>query len=139
MDCKKIIEEEIKMENNVAFSKYKLLAIDIYEWCKKHALWGDNIIYFDGKAWSNSETWGGIEGKKIADDLYEHENKDPRDYLEYCNPKTLSMTFEGGLNHVLNGYTRGWVKLEEQFGKLFEKYGLYYEMGYAWSLSTYED
>ena len=51
----------------------------------------------------------------------------------------MSMSFEGGLNHVLNGYTRGWVKLEEQFGKLFEKYGLYYEMGYTWSLSAYED
>lgn len=31
-------------------TKYKLLAIDIYEWCKKHDLWGDNTIYFDGKA-----------------------------------------------------------------------------------------
>lgn len=126
------------MENNTVFSKYKLLAIDIYEWCKKHDLWGDNIIYFDGKAWSNSESWAGKRGKKIADDLYEYEEKDPCDYFEYGNPDTLSMSFEGGLNHVLNGYTRGWVKLEEQFGKLFEKYGLYYEMGYAWSLSAYE-
>ena len=64
------------MENNVAFSKYKLLAIDIYEWCKKHGLWGDNIIYFDGKAWSSSETWGRVKGKKIAEDLYEYA-KDP--------------------------------------------------------------
>ena len=126
------------MENNVAFSKYKLLAIDIYEWCQKHDLWGDNIIYFDGKAWSNRETWGGVKGKKIAEDLYEYDDRNPEDYFEYANPETLSMSFEGGLNHVLNGYTRGWVKLEEQFGKLFEKYGLYYEMGYAWSLSAYE-
>jgi hypothetical protein len=126
------------MENNTVFSKYKLLAIDIYEWCKKHSLWGDNTIYFDGKAWSNRETWSGKKGKKIAEDLYEYEDKDPCDYFEYGNPDTLSMSFEGSLNHVLNGYTRGWVKLEEQFGKLFEKYGLYYEMGYAWSLSAYE-
>lgn len=126
------------MENNVAFSKYKLLSIDIYEWCKKHDLWDDNTIYFDGKAWANSETWGGVKGKKITEDLYEYENKAPRDYLEYCNPKTLSMTVEGDLYYILNGYTRGWDKLEEQFSKLFEKYGLYYEMGYAWSLSCYE-
>ena len=119
-------------------TKYKLLAIDIYEWCVKHDLWGDNIIYFDGKAWSNNETWGGVKGKKITDGLYEYEDKNPKDYFEYANPETLSMSFEGGLNHVLNGYTRGWVKLEEQFGKLFEKHGLYYEMGYAWSLSAYE-
>jgi hypothetical protein len=126
------------MENNTVFSKYKLLSIDIYEWCKKHNLWGDNIIYFDGKAWSSSEVWGTEEGKKIAEDLYEYDDMNPKDYFEYANPETLSMSFEGGLNHVLNGYTRGWVKLEEQFGKLFEKYGLYYEMGYAWSLSAYE-
>lgn len=119
-------------------TKYKLLSIDIYEWCKKHDVWGDNIIYFDGKAWSNSEEWGGVKGKKIADDLYEYKDKNPRDYFEYANPKTLSMTVEGGLYYILNGYTRGWDKLEEQFSKLFEKYGLYYEMGYAWSLSCYE-
>lgn len=74
----------------------------------------------------------------FAEDLYEYEDKDPCDYFEYANPDTLSMSFEGSLNHVLNGYTRGWVKLEEQFGKLFEKYGLYYEMGHAWNLSAYE-
>lgn len=126
------------MENNLAFSKYKLLAIDIYEFCKKHGLWGDNTIYFDGKAWSNSETWTGVKGKKITEDLYEYDDKNPSNYFEYANPKTLSMSFEGGLNHILNGYMPRCIKLEEQFSKLFEKYGLYYEMGYAWSLSSYE-
>ena len=126
------------MENNTGFSKYKLLAIDIYEWCVKHDLWGDNIIYFDGKAWSSNAMWSGVKGKKIDDGLYEYEDKNPCDYMEYANSKTLSMSFEGGLNHVLNAYVRGWIKLEEQFSKLFEKYGLYYEMGYAWSLSAYE-
>ena len=126
------------MENNTAFSKYKLLAIDVYEFCKKHDLWGDNTIYFDGKAWSSSNEWAGIKGKKISDDLYEYENKNPCDYFEYGNPETLSMSFEGSLNYVLNGYVRGWTKLEEEFGKLFNKHGLYYEMGYSWSLSAYK-
>lgn len=126
------------MENNVAFSKYKLLAIDIYEWCVKHELWGDNIIYFDGIAWSNSKTWRGEEGKKIAENLYEYEDRNPSDYFEYANPETLSMSFEGDLNHILNGYIRGWVRLEDQFRKLFEKYGLYYELGHSWNLSAYE-
>ena len=116
----------------------ELLAKDIYEWCQENDLWGDNIIYFNGKAWSSSSTWNGAKGKKIAEDLYEYEDKNPLDYLEYCNPGTLSMSFEGSLNYVLNGYSYGWVKLEEKFSKLFEKYGLYYEMGYSWSLSTYE-
>ena len=126
------------MDNNVAFSKYKQLAIDIYKWCKKHDLWGDNIIYFDGVAWSNGETWSGEKGKRIDEDLYEYENRNPSDYFEYANPETLSMSFEGSLNYVLNGYTRDSGKLETEFMKLFEKYGLYYELGHAWNLSAYE-
>lgn len=118
--------------------KHEALARDIYAWCKKNDLWGDNIIYFNGKAWSSSAEWSGVKGKKIDEDLYEYENKNPRDYFEYGNPDTLSMSFEGPLNHVLNGYVRGWVKLEYQFSKLFNKYGYYYELGYAWSLSAYE-
>lgn len=118
--------------------KMERLAKDIYKWCVKKDLWGDNIIYFNGKAWSSSSEWSGVQGKQIDENLYEYEGKNPKDYFEYGNPDTLSMSFEGPLNHVLNGYVRGWTKLEAQFAKLFAKYGLYYEMGYAWSLSAYE-
>lgn len=119
-------------------NKMELLASDIYKWCIKKELWSDCCLYFNGKAWSSSHEWNGVQGKKIAESLYEYEGKNPKDYFEYANPDTLSMSFEGPLNHVLNGYVRGWTKLEAQFSKLFEKYGLYYEMGYAWSLSAYE-
>lgn len=119
-------------------TKMEMLAKDIYDWCMKNDLWGDNIIYFEGKAWSSSSTWSGVKGKKIAEDLYEYENKNPRGYLEYCNQDTLSMSFEGYLNHILNGYSYGWVKLEAEFSNMFEKYGYYYEMGYSWSLSAYK-
>lgn len=119
--------------------KAAALAKDIYNWCQKKGLWGDNIIYFNGKAWSSSKEWSGIQGKPIGDDLYEYEDKNPRDYFEYVNdPNILSMSFEGPLNHVLNAYVRGWVNLESEFMKLFEKYGLYYEMGNTWNLSAYE-
>lgn len=119
-------------------SKNESLANDIYKWCKKKRLWGDNCIYFDGKAWASWPEWHGENGNKINEDLYEYENKNPKDYFEYANPDTLSMSFEGPLNHVLNGYVHGWVKMENEFSKLFNKYGYYYELGYAWSLSAYE-
>ena len=64
------------------------------------------------------------KGKPIGENLYEYENKNPRDYFEYANPDTLSMSFEGNLFHVLNGYVSGWIKLEQQFAKLFEKHGI---------------
>ena len=120
------------MKNNEA------LANDIYTWCKEHHLWGDNCIYFNGKALASWGTWHDVAGKKIHDDLYEYENKNPLDYFEYANPKTLSMSFEGPLYRVLNGYVSGWVKRESEFLKLFEKYGYYYEMGHAWNLSAYK-
>lgn len=118
--------------------KMEHLAKDIYKWCVKKDLWGDNCIYFNGKAWASWSEWYGAQGKQIAENLYEYEDKNPKDYFEYGNPDTLSMSFEGPLYHALNGYVNGWTKLESQFAKLFEKYGLYYEMGYAWSLSAYE-
>lgn len=121
------------MENNM-----EALARDIYNWCIKKGLWGDNILYFNGKAWSSSSEWSGVMGKQIAEKLYEYEGKNPKDYFEYANPDTLSMSFEGALHDVLNAYVPGWTKLEQQFSKLFKKYGLYYEMGYAWSLSAYK-
>lgn len=114
------------------------LAMDIYNWCMKKGLWGDNIIYFDGKALSSSPEWSGVMGKQIAEKLYEYEGKNPRDYFEFANPDTLSMSFEGPLYHMLNAYIPGWVKLEAQFSKLFNKYGLDYEMGHYWNLSAYE-
>ena len=114
------------------------LAREIYDWCQAKGLWGDNIIYFEGKAWGNMPTWNGEKGKQIDEGLYEYENKNPRDYIEYSNPDTITMSFEGSLNHVLNGYVPGWTKLETEFSKLFEKYDLYYEMGYHWSLAAYK-
>lgn len=119
-------------------NKNESLARDIYNWCKKHHLWGDNTIYFNGKAWSSSMEWGGDSGKPIDEDLYEYENRNPKDYFEYANPATLSMSFEGPLYSVLNGYTRGWTKLAAELESLFEKHGYYFEYGHAWNLSAYE-
>ena len=117
-------------------SKYEALAKDIYNWCIEHGLWDDNTIYFDGKAWSNLPTWGGEKGVKIGEDLYEYANRNPKHYFEYANPDTLSMSFEGSLNHVLNEYVDNCLPLIEEFRELFHKYGLYWEFGNSWNLSA---
>ena len=119
-------------------NKHESLARDIYNWCKKNHLWGDNTIYFNGKAWSSSKEWGCDQGKQIDEDLYEYENRNSLDHFEYANPATLSMSFEGPLYMVLNAYIGGWVKLEAGFTQLFEKYGYYFELGHTWNLSAYE-
>ena len=119
-------------------SKNKELAIEIYNWCKKNELWGDNCMYFDGVAWASWKTWYGVQGKEIDDNLYEYENKNPVNCFEYANPDTFSMSFEGALNHVLNAYVPGWIKLEEELNQIFYKYDYYFEMGHSWNLSAYE-
>ena len=115
----------------------KQLAMDIVRWCKKNSCWLDVIIYFDGKALSSSAEWGTDKGKPIGKDLYEYENKDPRDYFEYVRePNILSMSFEGDLYYIINGYMGG--TLMDDFMSLFEQYDLYFELGNAWNLTAYK-
>lgn len=120
------------MEKNM-----EALARDIYNWCIKKDLWGDNILYFDNKAWSSSPEWSGVKGKQIGDRLYEYEDKNPRNYFP-GGDCAFAMSFEGALNHVLNGYVRGWTKLEQQFYNLFKKYGLMFEMYNSWNGNAYQ-
>ncbi|MBO5969936.1 MAG: hypothetical protein J6S14_15720 [Clostridia bacterium] len=130
------------MKNNPIFqTELGKLALEIYEWCKSHHLWGDNTIYFDGHAISNCRRWGDTPADAVLSEegrLYYYKDKNPRDYFEYVNPNGLSMSFEGELYDVLNAYTPGWTKYEDQFRKIFERHGWYYEMGHAWNLSTYK-
>lgn len=119
-------------------NKNEALMRDIYKFCKKNDLWFDCCVYCNGKAYSPSPEREGEHGKKIDDELYEYENKDPLKYCKYANPNTITMTFEGPMYCMLNGDMRGWIKLEDKFIRLFNKYGLYYEMGYTWSLSAYK-
>lgn len=113
------------------------LATEIFEWLVEHEMWVDVCIYFNGKRWSthNKET------NEFCYNEYKYyeDEADPKDYFEYvAEPNILSMSFESSLYDVLNANVPGWVKLEDEFRKIFEKYGVYYEMGHAWNLTCYE-
>lgn len=115
----------------------KELATEIFNWLNDNEMWVDTQIYFDGKCWSTSN-------KEHTEFCY-NERKyfeyeaEPKHYFEYVRePNILSMSFEGDLYDVLNGYAYGWTRLEAEFRKIFEKYGLYFELGNAWNLSCYE-
>lgn len=100
--------------------------------------YGDTCVYFNGK-----RVYIGT-GKLVCEENendyhYENvpieveENCHPYDYFEYYNDNhILSMSFEGNLYDCLN-YGSGSNALE----KLFEDYGLYYELGNAWNLTVY--
>lgn len=122
--------------NPLSEKKREELATEIFEWLVKNELWVDVCIYFNGKRWSthNRET----------DEYYYNQHKyyedeaDPKKYFDYVREpeNILSMSFEGPLYYVLNGYEGG--HLEEEFMKIFEKYGLYWELGNAWNLTACE-
>lgn len=114
------------------------LANDIYEWCEHHGIWEDCTIYFNGKALSDSERWNGEYGEKIGNNLYLYENKNPRDYMKYANQETLSMAFDGLLYDVVNDFGQMFPRMYDEFEKLFDKHGYYYELGSNWYLNASE-
>ena len=115
------------------------LRLKIVALLTEYDILGDCTIYANGKRW--------IYGYKVSDDAYElvltekvEDNIDVKEYLEYCNSDTISITFDGsGLYGILNYDIddRGFEFIE-RFNALLEEYGLYYEQGFAWSLSLYE-
>jgi len=118
-------------------ARVEALAKDVYEWLKDHGMWVDICMYFNGKRWSTESKENGksvfrYNGEPFVDEA------DPRDYFEYvANPHILSMSFEGELYEVLNACRPGWVKLENEFQKIFQKHGCYFELGHAWNLTCY--
>lgn len=120
-----------KMTNE---QRNEMLAREIREWLLKNRMWQDVTIYFNGKAYSTDD--GGHHYTNDPEHLIELDNVNPLDYFKYVNPETVSMSFEGMLYDVLNSYDDD--PLEMEFSKLFEKYGLYYELGNAWNLTCGE-
>lgn len=103
------------------------LANDIKKFIMSNKLNQDVRIYFNNKCYDFCD--GGEP--KVIEDIK------ATSYFEYGNDETVSMSFEGRLNHILNyGESRS---IESKFNKIFEKHKCYFEFGYAWSLSVYFD
>lgn len=110
------------------------LASEIHKWLRSHDMWIDTYIYYDGKCMCT-------EGKLNGETVFRYNEapfirEDSYPTFEYvADPHILSMSFEGPLYEVLN---YGPWNLAEEFQKIFEKYGLYYELGNAWNLTCYK-
>ena len=120
------------MTKKLTAKKIEKLAIEIRDLLMEHEMWIDTRIYFNGKAFSTDDGKGGYFYNDPTN-LIVLENEDPHWYTEYAGD-ILTMTFEGPLYEVLN-YGSG--KFEEEFRKLFTKYGLWFEKGNAWNLTAY--
>lgn len=113
--------------------KIEELVKDIEKFLEKHELLGDVCIYFNNKR----RLWR-WDYKTMEYTVKEEDDIDPHNYFEdAAYEHILSMSFEGELYSVLNGYTDG--TLEDKFLDLLGTYGLYYEQGNAWNLTCYPD
>lgn len=112
------------------------LANEIIAFLEAYGIAESVSIYYNGNVirsktehvwdWDNSEYNATYTWVKTND-------VDPHDYFEYAAyDHILSMSFEGGLYDLLN-YSGG--KKMDKFMEIFEKYGLYYELGNAWNLT----
>ena len=112
------------------------MAVEIREFLLNAGIWQDTEIYFNGKRFASHDP---VDDKYYYNDrehLIVEENQDPRTYFEYvANEHILSMAFEGPVYKMVNGYTDTEILL--RFNKIFEKYGVYYELGNAWNLTCY--
>lgn len=100
------------------------LVEEIIDYLKKYEFNEDVNIYANGKKFSFD-----MNGEVVIKD-----NENPRDYFEYvATEHIVSMSFEGALYDLLNGY----LGSTSDFDAIFEKRGLYYELGDSWNLSVY--
>ena len=107
------------------------LANEIKAFLETHEIADSVSIYYNGNV---------VRSKTEYDSEYnatytwvKTDDVDPHDYFEYAAyDHILSMSFEGVLYELLN-YSGG--SIIDKFNKIFEKYGLYYELGNAWNLT----
>ena len=120
-------------------SSYKGLVDELIDYLNSGHMSDDVSIYEGGKVYTTWTTNPG-EYKPYRDGWYvsKANNIDPRDYVKYDNPDTISVHFEGRLYTELN-YPEHGYDVADELQDMFKKHGLYYELGYAWSLSGYED
>lgn len=107
------------------------LANEIIAFLEAYHIASDVSIYYNGNVVRSRTEY---DSEYNVTYTWEKTNDvDPHDYFEYAAyDHILSMSFEGGLYDLLN-YSGG--RKMDKFMKIFEKYGLYYELGNAWNLT----
>lgn len=130
-------DEKKELTNHPGFSteKVEALANDIQKFLLNWDAWMDVCIYYNGKRMDT-----GRDGVyRYNGEPFIRVNEDPRDYFEYvANPHILSMSFEGMVYELLNGYRGGYSdKFCDEFVGLLAKYGVYFEQGNTWNLTCY--
>lgn len=122
---------------NITPENMKSTALQIIDFLSKNNLWKNVCIYVANEAWYSDPHPNSDEHKTNKNVTYfVKTDMDVIEYLgEYCNPETISMTFEGPLYHKINYNDYDFVQTLTK--KFLDKYDLYFELGHAWSMTAY--
>lgn len=115
------------------------MALSVIRYLNRHGMFYNINIYAGGMHYSDTKH----AGQALATDLVKNcevwagEADMHAQPCEYNNPDTLTMTFEGPLYHAINYNSGHGYKAESELNGIFARYGLYLELGHAWSLSCW--
>lgn len=113
------------------------LAMQLIDYFSKKELFYDMNIYVNNKSYS-SDNYDHDAELHLTDKgtkYYAKNGIDIAKQVEYSNPDTITMTFEGPLYDLINYHDYNFVeKLSKRF---FNKYNLYLDQGYAWSMAAF--
>lgn len=112
------------------------VAMDIMDWLEKQNMWFEVNILVNGQMWMSDKN-GSYEERRTpkGTSYWVKPDIDIKRQLEYSNPDTISITFEGPLYHRINYEDYDFMlKMSEKF---LDPYGLYFEQGHAWSMTAY--
>ena len=116
------------------------LAKDLIDYFVKLGVFSDICIYVNSQAFKSNKYCDETDLSEAKTDTgnkyYIRKNVDIKKQLEYSNPDTVSIVFEGPLYHLINYDDYDFIaKLTKKF---LTKYNLYFEQGYAWSMTAYK-
>ncbi|MGF7012013.1 hypothetical protein M2146_002567 [Lachnospiraceae bacterium PF1-22] len=123
------------MNERISRKNMKKLASEIVRLLVKEDMFENVAIYADNTRLSDTKRSSDDKEITINDITCYVNDCDVTQVVEYSNPKTVTMTFEGALYDAIN---EGFLDVEEKLNVLGTEYGLFVERGHAWSLAFYE-
>lgn len=107
------------------------MAKEVMDYLIENELSHDVCIYYNNKKMKNDYDWHNDDAPA---NIVIQEGYDPHDYFEWAaHNHILSMSFEGPLYQAINYGTYDIEGLDH----IFNKYGVYYELGNMWNLTAY--
>ena len=123
----------MKQTKNARMEK---LAMELIDLLIEHDMYIDVTIYVNNEMWSATRDRNDIERHTPKQNtFFVTDNVDVSKRIEYANPDTITLTFEGPLYAALNYYDQSHI--HDKLDKLFLRYRLYAEQGHAWSMALY--